>query len=210
MPWVIYESFWHLSTVFENHLYLNFNWKSIISEAYKSNENHKCCAEQNLCLFLVNILLSSLITFAYVWSQILVFWNQITVWHVINFLPNLCWQKQVSAVLASVCPSVPTDAQPSTGPSPSSTPPPPPGPFCWWQGRLISAYLAPTLRSDTGTIGNIWPRDAESGQMEAKGEKEGCQYKRVIGGAVKRRETHEGVVWHFVLSAPILSVSFHS
>lgn len=45
------------------------------------------------------------------------------------------------------------------------------GHFCWWQERLISAYLAPTLRFDTRTIGNIWPGDAESGEMEAMREK---------------------------------------
>ncbi len=69
-------------------------------------------------------------------------------------------------------------AKPHT--SPSAPPPTPPGSFCWWQCQLISAYLAPTLRTDTGTIGNIWPRDAESGEMEAMGEKEGWQYERVI------------------------------
>lgn len=63
---------------------------------------------------------------------------------------------------------------------PRTSPSSPPGPFCWWQRRLISAYLAPTLRSDTGTIGNIWPGDAESGEMEAMGEEQGWQYKRVI------------------------------
>lgn len=114
------------------------------------------------------------------------FWNQITgapVWHVINFLPNLCWQRQASAVLASVCPSVPTDAQPSPSP-------PPPGPFCWWRGWLISAYLAPTPRSDTGTIGNIWPGDdAESGEMEARQEKESSGEEEGRGACHQRGET---------------------
>lgn len=58
-------------------------------------------------------------------------------------------------------------------------------------------------------MGNIWPGDAESGEMEARGEKEGWQYKRVIqrrgGGGKKlpvtREERHEEVLWHFVLSS---------
>lgn len=62
-------------------------------------------------------------------------------------------------VLASHCPSQPTDALPSPPPPPESAKPP----------NICLSHS--TLGSDTGNIGNIWPEDAESGEMEAIGEK---------------------------------------
>ncbi|CAB1416427.1 unnamed protein product [Pleuronectes platessa] len=68
------------------------------------------------------------------------------------------------------------------------------------QDRLISAHLTPTLRSDTGTIGYILLGDAESGEMGAIGERDGCQYNKIIRrgegkSCPSREERHQRVVW---------------
>lgn len=125
--------------------------------------------------------------------------TEVTVWHVINFFPNICWQKQIAAVFGSVCPSVPSDAQPSfTTPAPNHQPPK--GLFCWWQGCL---YLLISLQHCSLTQGLLvicgwemqsqekWkPRRNKSAHLERR--------KKLLPDTWQVK--HEGLLWHFVLS----------
>lgn len=91
---------------------------------------------------------------------------------VISVLPNFWWRgwegsgcpREYLSGNAQLSRASPTDARPHSAP------------FCWWRGSLISAYLTPTLLTDGGDggwreAGNMWPGDAESGEMEARDEK---------------------------------------